>query len=78
MSAVNIQIEVHPRYPQTQLRSFCRHNNIAVVAYSSLGVGDLFNHPDVMQIATECQRTSAQVRRQFPVCALAGKPSTSQ
>ncbi|KAL3136995.1 hypothetical protein ABBQ32_006590 [Trebouxia sp. C0010 RCD-2024] len=55
------QIEVHPRYPQTQLRSFCRHNNIAVVAYSSLGMGDLVQHPVVVQIATDCQRTTAQV-----------------
>ncbi|KAL3148340.1 hypothetical protein ABBQ38_013797 [Trebouxia sp. C0009 RCD-2024] len=38
-----------------------RHNNIAVVAYSSLGMGDLLQHPTVMQIATDCQRTSAQV-----------------
>ena len=61
MLFVNLQIEVHPRYPQTELRSFCQQNNIAVVAYSSLGVGDLLHHPTVMQIATDCNCTSAQV-----------------
>ena len=61
MSSVNLQVEVHPRYPQTELRSFCQQNNVVVVAYSSLGVGDLLQHPTVMQIATVCKRTSAQV-----------------
>lgn len=55
------QIEVHPRYPQTQLRKLCKDNNIAVVAYSSLGVGDLLHHPTVRQIAEASNHTAAQV-----------------
>ena len=61
MLSVNLQIEVHPRFPQIELRSFCQNNNIAIVAYSSLGVGDLLHHPSVMQIATGCKCSSAQV-----------------
>lgn len=56
-----VQIEVHPRYPQRSLRKLCSDNDIAVVAYSSLGVGDLVKHPVVCQIAQESQHTSAQV-----------------
>ena len=58
----HVQIEVHPRYPQNSLQKLCADNDIAVVAYSSLGVGDLVQHPIVLQIANESQHTPAQVR----------------
>ena len=56
-----MQIEVHPRFPQTQLRKLCKDNGVAVVAYSSLGVGDLLQHSTVVRISQECQHTAAQV-----------------
>ena len=57
-----VQIEVHPRYPQRELRGFCKQHSIAVVAYASLGCGDLLSHSTVQQTAQECARTPAQVR----------------
>ena len=56
-----LQIEVHPRFPQIQLRKYCAQHNIAVVAYSSLGIGDLLRHPKVAQIAAEREHSGAQV-----------------
>lgn len=64
MLLAHMQIEVHPRYPQTSLRRLCADNNVAVVAYSSLGVGDLVQHPVVLQIAQDVQHTPAQARLQ--------------
>ncbi|KAL0033110.1 hypothetical protein WJX79_004056 [Trebouxia sp. C0005] len=55
------QIEVHPRYPQHQLRKLCKDNHIAVIAYSSLGIGDLLHHPNVLQVAKETHHSAAQV-----------------
>ena len=57
-----VQIEVHPRCPQRELRAFCQQHSIAVVAYASLGCGDLLTHPTVRLIAHEVDRTPAQVR----------------
>ena len=57
-----VQMEVHPRYPQRELREFCKQQSIAVVAYASLGCGDLLSHPTVQQTAQLCARTPAQVR----------------
>ena len=62
-----VQIEVHPRYPQRELRALCQQHSIAVVAYASLGCGDLLTHPTVRLIAHEVDRTPAQVR---PFCWL--------
>ncbi len=58
---MRLQIEVHPRYPQHQLRKLCKDSHIAVIAYSSLGIGDLLHHPNVLQLAKETQHTAAQV-----------------
>ncbi len=58
---MRLQIEVHPRYPQHQLRKLCKDNHIAVIAYSSLGIGDLLHHPNVLQVAKETHHTAAQV-----------------
>ncbi len=69
-----VQIEVHPRYPQTQLRNLCRQNGIAVVAYSSLGVGDLVQHPTVVQTGQEAQRTPAQVLCKHYMCQITQEP----
>ena len=58
---MHLQIEVHPRYPQHQLRKLCKDNHIAVIAYSSLGIGDLLHHPNILQVANETHHTAAQV-----------------
>jgi len=72
--AVN-QIEMHPYYPQTELRKFCQENDITVQAYSSLGGQDsssidynerlkqppLLKNPVVIKIASEVKKTTAQI-----------------
>eukprot|EP00210_Caulerpa_lentillifera_P006308 g6025.t1 len=55
------QIEVHPRFPNGELREFCNANDIKVVAYSSLGKGNLITHPTTTSIAQRVQKTPAQV-----------------
>ena len=56
-----MQIEVHPRFSQKGLRAFCKQQNIAVVAYGSLGCVALLSHNAVQQIAQQCGQTPAQV-----------------
>ena len=59
--AVN-QFEVHPRRPCTELRAACAAAGVSVVAYASLGCGELLQHPLVCQVAAAVHRTPAQVR----------------
>ena len=54
------QVECHPKYPQTALRRWCSEHNVAVVAYSSFGAGNLFNAPEVSQVAREMACSPAQ------------------
>jgi diketogulonate reductase-like aldo/keto reductase len=58
--AVN-QIEVHPRWPQARLRRACAEAGVAVVAYASLGCGQLLSEPAVARIAADVGRSPAQV-----------------
>jgi diketogulonate reductase-like aldo/keto reductase len=59
--AVN-QIEVHPRRPNAALRALCAAEGVAVVAYASLGCGQLLGEAAVRRVAAEVGRTPAQVR----------------
>ena len=58
-AAVN-QVECHPRFQQRSLRRFCREHSIAVVAYTSLGCGELLADPTVQRVAAEAGVTPAQ------------------
>jgi len=58
--AVN-QIELHPRFPQTELRKVHAQRGIATEAWAPLGQGALLTHPTVTAVAEECERTPAQV-----------------
>ena len=55
------QIEFHPACPQTELIKFCEIHKIQIVAYSSLGVGELLSHPLVNKVADRNKRNAAQV-----------------
>ena len=55
------QIELHPACPQTDLMELCKKNNIQIVAYSSVGVGELLDHHIVLDIAKRFGRTPAQI-----------------
>ena len=50
--AVN-QIELHPRFPQRDLRRACADRGVRVVGYSPLGVGALLNDPRVISFARD-------------------------
>lgn len=58
--AVN-QVEVHPLRQCRQLRQACQEAGVQVVAYASLGCGDLLTHPVVQQVALESGKSPAQV-----------------
>ncbi|CAG9467530.1 unnamed protein product [Pedinophyceae sp. YPF-701] len=57
--AVN-QIEVHPRCQQRELREFCAQNHVAVVAYASLGSGELLCERHVQDAAAASETTPAR------------------
>jgi len=58
--AVN-QIELHPRLQQPELRRFHAERGIATEAWSPLGQGELLDDPVIEAIASEHDRTPAQI-----------------
>lgn len=58
--AVN-QVELHPRFPQTELRKVHAQHGIATEAWAPLGQGALLTDPTVTAVAQGCGRTPAQV-----------------
>jgi 2,5-diketo-D-gluconate reductase A len=58
--AVN-QIELHPRFPQRELRETHKRLGIATEAWSPLGQGALLTDPTVVSIAATHRKTPAQV-----------------
>jgi 2,5-diketo-D-gluconate reductase A len=55
------QIELHPRLQQPELRRFDAERQIATEAWSPLGQGELLDDPVIEAIASEHDRTPAQV-----------------
>ncbi|KAK2862793.1 hypothetical protein Q5P01_002326 [Channa striata] len=62
-----LQVEFHPRLCQTELRSVCEEYGVCFQAYSSLGKGELVTDPLVMELATNSERTPAQVLLRWAV-----------
>lgn len=58
--AVN-QVEVHPRFTQQDLLSFCKAQRIQLEAWGPLQRGRIFDHPVLMEIAAKYEKTAAQV-----------------
>ena len=58
--AVN-QIELHPLFPQTELRKVHAQRGIVTEAWAPLGRGALLNHPTITAVAEGRGRTPAQV-----------------
>ncbi|RKP09422.1 NADP-dependent oxidoreductase domain-containing protein [Thamnocephalis sphaerospora] len=60
-----LQTEMHPLWPEPELRAFCQREHIHLEAYSSLGEGALVSGalslPTLHQLAAACQRTPAQL-----------------
>ncbi|NUP25203.1 MAG: aldo/keto reductase [Nocardia sp.] len=55
------QIELHPRLAQRELREYHAEHAIATEAWSPLGQGALLDDPAITAIATEVDRSPAQV-----------------
>ncbi|MDQ0414687.1 aldo/keto reductase [Mesobacillus stamsii] len=55
------QVELHPLLAQTELREYCRQNDIAVEAWSPLSRGRFLNEPILGNIADRHGKTPAQV-----------------
>lgn len=62
-----LQVEFHPRLCQSELRAVCSELRVCFQAYSSLGRGELFTDPVVMEVAKKCNRTPAQVLLRWAV-----------
>lgn len=58
--AVN-QVELHPRFPQQELREVHAEMGIATEAWSPLGQGALLSDPTVVAVAESHHKTPAQV-----------------
>jgi methylglyoxal/glyoxal reductase len=58
--AVN-QVEFHPFLYQKHMLSFCEKNSIQLEAYSPLTRGYRLNHPTILAVAKEHNKTPAQV-----------------
>ncbi|KAG9475484.1 uncharacterized oxidoreductase YtbE-like [Eleutherodactylus coqui] len=56
-----LQVECHPRLPQTALLGWCRQNGVHLQAYSSLGCGHLLGNVEVCKVANLHGHTPAQV-----------------
>jgi 2,5-diketo-D-gluconate reductase A len=59
--AVN-QVELHPRFPQRELRAYNREHAIATEAWSPIGQGgDLLDDPQLAELAERHGKSPAQV-----------------
>ena len=57
------QVEVHPLWPQNELREYCSNHDVAVVGYSPFASGELLNPnplPEIMKAAVDSGKTASQ------------------
>jgi 2,5-diketo-D-gluconate reductase B len=55
------QVEMHPLYQQSELLQYARDDGHALVAYSPLAQGAVFENPELQEIATKYETTPVQV-----------------
>jgi len=55
------QIECHPLLPQEDLRAHCVDHGVEVVAYSPLARGEVFDVPEIQEVAAKHGVSEAQV-----------------
>lgn len=60
LPAVN-QVELHPMFPQNELRQWHRERGIAVQAWSPLGRGEMLGDPTILQAADNEQLTPGEL-----------------
>lgn len=59
------QLEIHPGFSQLELVRFCQANEIVPEAWSPMGRQRVFDNDVLKSIASECNRTVAQVCLRF-------------
>lgn len=55
------QVELHPGFPQHDLRTFCKKHDIAVTAYSPLGRGNALEIDLIKELAAKYQKKPGQI-----------------
>lgn len=60
LPAVN-QLEFHPGYRQPEVTKFCKEHNIAVISWSPLARGRIFENEILKQIATKHHKSVPQI-----------------
>ena len=55
------QVELHPLFPQEELRAVCDRHDVTVVAYSPLARGRVFDVPEIREVAAKHDASEAQV-----------------
>ena len=74
------QVEIHPLFPQDELRLYCKSKQIVIQAYASLGQGNvsLLQHETIVEEANKCNITPAELcllfglLQEIPICVKAG------
>ena len=55
------QVEMHPGFPQHDLRAFCAEHDLAITAYSPLGRGEALEMDLIKKLATKYEKTPGQI-----------------
>ncbi|WP_435363231.1 aldo/keto reductase [Haloarchaeobius sp. DYHT-AS-18] len=55
------QVECHPLLPQDELREYGEANDVNLVAYSPLARGEVFDVPEIQEVAEKHDASAAQV-----------------
>jgi|AntRauTorckE6833_2_1112554.scaffolds.fasta_scaffold10262_3 diketogulonate reductase-like aldo/keto reductase len=55
------QVELHPGFPQHEMRAFCAKHDIAVTAYSPLGRGSALEIDLIKELAEKYDKTPGQI-----------------
>ncbi|WP_117591287.1 aldo/keto reductase [Haloprofundus halophilus] len=55
------QVECHPLLPQEELRADAREHGYSLVAYTPLGRGEIFDEPELVEVAEKHDASVAQV-----------------
>jgi methylglyoxal/glyoxal reductase len=55
------QVEFHPLLNQKDLLEFCNRNEIALIAYSPIARGEVFNEPVLIELGQKYKKSASQI-----------------
>jgi diketogulonate reductase-like aldo/keto reductase len=55
------QVELHPQFPQEELREYCKKHNIAIEAWGPLMQGKIFEIPLMKELSIKYNKSIAQI-----------------